>query len=601
MARAPADAPRPALMLAVGVALAALGAVASPLPEGSPRPVLLFLAAVALVATIPATVVAAPTPRRRRRRFACWLLAHLAAGTLALGLLAFAPLLLPGDRRLAPPNELAGVALLLLPPAVLAAMAPRRALSPGLRAAGAVAALTLATVLLASGSRGGLLVAAVTLPASLALDGRRSRGWAMAAAGALLVGLLVVLLFAPVTVGRFLTDGTPQGLEPRVLLSGRPEIWRRALFAIADFPILGLGLGSFGEAAAVLYPPRDGAPGAVEDAHQLALQTTLDLGLPGLLAVLALLVVAVRRALGAWRRGRPGGTLRAVAAGLLGGLGAHLAWSLGDVVALGTSGSLALAGTLGLCLALPAATSWTPGRARRPPPAWTLGVLALALLVAGLLLPHQLASSAAARRVLATRVPLDPGSAPAPADLAGLPRSPACRGHWLRGLAAHAAGDVASYRREWSALVACAPRHLPMVAATAPDDALLARRARALRPDRAEPHLWLARHAERHGQRAAALDHYAAALERSPGDGRAWLAYGRLLLAAGRVTAAGDAFLAACHRGDPGANGCWLAGRTAEAAGDVERAVGAYRLSRWEVARRRAAELEAAAATGALR
>jgi len=44
--------------------------------------------------------------------------------------------------------------------------------------------------------------------------------------------------------------------------------------------------------------------------------------------------------------------------------------------------------------------------------------------------------------------------------------------------------------------------------------------------------------------------------------------------------AAIHAYLESCHNGDPGSNGCWRAGLTAESQGDLEAAIRYYRLSR---------------------
>ena len=72
-------------------------------------------------------------------------------------------------------------------------------------------------------------------------------------------------------------------------LDGRLEIWSRALYAIQDFPFTGLGFGTFEQVVAVLYPLFLNPAGTVPHAHNLFLQVAVDLGLPGLVAYLAVL------------------------------------------------------------------------------------------------------------------------------------------------------------------------------------------------------------------------------------------------------------------------------------------------------------------------
>ncbi|MGC8838813.1 MAG: hypothetical protein ACP5UM_10400, partial [Anaerolineae bacterium] len=56
--------------------------------------------------------------------------------------------------------------------------------------------------------------------------------------------------------------------------------------------------------------------------------------------------------------------------------------------------------------------------------------------------------------------------------------------------------------------------------------------------------------------------------------------------------AAIQAYLNSCTYGDPGSNGCYRAGKTAERLGDYARAAQYYRLSRNEGIRQLATEME---------
>jgi tetratricopeptide (TPR) repeat protein len=117
----------------------------------------------------------------------------------------------------------------------------------------------------------------------------------------------------------------------------------------------------------------------------------------------------------------------------------------------------------------------------------------------------------------------------------------------------------------------------------------LARRAIAAQPDNASGYFWLASLlAAEAPDEAIAL--YRQGVSLAPEDGRGWLALADLLRAAGDDAL--DAYLQACLHGDPGANGCLRAGSLAEERGDVAAAIEYYRLSNWDTARSKAAELE---------
>ncbi|MGB6421517.1 MAG: O-antigen ligase family protein [Anaerolineales bacterium] len=72
----------------------------------------------------------------------------------------------------------------------------------------------------------------------------------------------------------------------------RLEIWLRAIFMIQDFSFTGIGMGSFTEVADILYP-FSSSPGRISHAHNLFLQVAVDLGIPGLIAWLAILLTVI--------------------------------------------------------------------------------------------------------------------------------------------------------------------------------------------------------------------------------------------------------------------------------------------------------------------
>ena len=118
-------------------------------------------------------------------------------------------------------------------------------------------------------------------------------------------------------------------------LDERLEIWSRALYAIQDFSFTGVGIGAYNQVIPLLYPYFLIAPSVdIPHAHNLVLQVAIDLGIPGLIAWLAILIVVVVQAIGVLRRGPS--LLWALAAGVLGGLTAMLVHGVLDATLWGT-------------------------------------------------------------------------------------------------------------------------------------------------------------------------------------------------------------------------------------------------------------------------
>ncbi len=156
--------------------------------------------------------------------------------------------------------------------------------------------------------------------------------------------------------------GAAQSLDEAEILDTstfafRQRIWHYALLLIGDFPLTGVGMGGFNTALADLYGyAMFQEPGA----HSLYLQVALDLGLPGLAALLALMVASLRRAGVGWRRLRgTGDDLGPMAAGAIAGLAAVLAQGLVDLTVWGTRGGFILWGLLALLYGLGSAGQWS--------------------------------------------------------------------------------------------------------------------------------------------------------------------------------------------------------------------------------------------------
>ncbi len=184
----------------------------------------------------------------------------------------------------------------------------------------------------------------------------QSRGTYVALAGALTVLLAlrwpVFWVLVPVGAGGALYLWRQGRLLPllEVLLksekigdlNGRLEVWSRAWYAMQDFSFTGVGMGAFGPVVNLLYPFFLLGPDAhVPHAHNLFLQLGVDLGFPGLIAYMALLLNLSYAAWSTWQVLRRRGDPRAWWAwGLVGSMLALVFHGLVDAVTWGTKPAL---------------------------------------------------------------------------------------------------------------------------------------------------------------------------------------------------------------------------------------------------------------------
>ena len=186
-------------------------------------------------------------------------------------------------------------------------------------------------LLIATSSRGGILAfsTGALLIAALYMTGK----WRLVLGSALIPGLIIIFAY--------ISNQSETNIAGDALgLSGRIEIWSRALLAIQDFPLTGVGVNGFRQIVHELYPlfeiSRDSD---IAHAHNHLLQAGLDLGLPGMISYLALwllstvLLWATLRSL--VRRGGDHHPYYALATGLAGSLVAGWVFGLFDTVALG--------------------------------------------------------------------------------------------------------------------------------------------------------------------------------------------------------------------------------------------------------------------------
>ncbi len=204
------------------------------------------------------------------------------------------------------------------------------------------AVLLMVGVLALTQSRGGYLAAGVGGVVFLLLMARRRRFlWPLVA---LVLALCVVLGLREWSHGMGML--TPEALNTESLVF-RWHVWRYAVLLVGDFPFTGVGMGAFNDAAFALYG-FDGfrQPGA----HNLFLQVALDVGIPGLIALLVLMGAVLARGVRAFARLRrlEDALLWPLAAGCIAGLAALLTHGLIDIGTWGTRGGFVLWCLLGM-------------------------------------------------------------------------------------------------------------------------------------------------------------------------------------------------------------------------------------------------------------
>ena len=86
-------------------------------------------------------------------------------------------------------------------------------------------------------------------------------------------------------------------------IDGRLDVWSRAIYMIQDFPFTGVGMGTYGRVADMLYPFFLSTPGRVQHVHNLFPQIAVDLGIPGLIVWLSIWILMVFTSFQLYRHG----------------------------------------------------------------------------------------------------------------------------------------------------------------------------------------------------------------------------------------------------------------------------------------------------------
>jgi putative inorganic carbon (HCO3(-)) transporter len=151
-------------------------------------------------------------------------------------------------------------------------------------------------VLVLTQSRGGLLAFGVVLIMLIVL--RWKRGWWVLVGAVVLASAVLIWLGPSAVLNGIMANVTLGGMD------GRIEVWSRAIYMIQDFPFTGVGMGSYNRVADLLYPFFQYAPGTVVFSHNLFLQVAVDLGIPGLVAWLSILILIFSVSIQLYRYGK---------------------------------------------------------------------------------------------------------------------------------------------------------------------------------------------------------------------------------------------------------------------------------------------------------
>jgi putative inorganic carbon (HCO3(-)) transporter len=232
------------------------------------------------------------------------------------------------------PNVLAGYLALLLPfPLAVLVFGKRGGSGERSRLAlwylSIVSTIVISVILVLTQSRGAWIAIGVVVIMLVSM--RWKWGWLS----------ILVPLAAVLAAGSF--AGYPLLLESILTsrnvasVSDRLDLWYRAIMVIRDFPFSGVGMGSFGKVVELFYPYRSIGTDSATHTHNLPLQVGVDLGLPGVVSWLAVILALGVSSYHIYRYGRirADGWLAGFGAGYLGSLVAYMIHGMVDAVTWG--------------------------------------------------------------------------------------------------------------------------------------------------------------------------------------------------------------------------------------------------------------------------
>ena len=204
----------------------------------------------------------------------------------------------------------------------------------------------------------------------------RNRWFVLAIPFGLAAGLAALIAAEPTRVIQYLLSvDNPVGIAVALRL----DMWSRALAMIRDMPYTGIGLNTFPIIQSSFYPGF--LLGPEPHAHNLFIQTALDLGLPGLLAFLWLIAAWVYTV---WRKYRANENpeYRILLVGLVAGLLAYLTAGLIDAMMLGAKPSVGFWILMGIGAAPMRSLNSMQGAVLVKPTRYLRSLLLLALIIA---------------------------------------------------------------------------------------------------------------------------------------------------------------------------------------------------------------------------
>jgi putative inorganic carbon (HCO3(-)) transporter len=152
---------------------------------------------------------------------------------------------------------------------------------------------------------------------------------------AVVLGVIALAAIGPVGVTEWLAGQGWMTESAEASWAARTERWSRWLWAIAEFPLTGMGMDTFRWSGWQRYPFfHTRLSGDLGHAHNGYLQIALDLGIPGLVSYLALLGGTLILGWQSYRRS----VIRLtslITLGSIAGLAIHAAWSVLDALPLG--------------------------------------------------------------------------------------------------------------------------------------------------------------------------------------------------------------------------------------------------------------------------
>jgi putative inorganic carbon (HCO3(-)) transporter len=238
-------------------------------------------------------------------------------------------------------NVMSGTLVILLPLGVALTISQFQSANGWLKKLVALSAtILIGGVVVIIQSRGAYVALAIAL---LVLFYFANRGAALLTLGGLILAAGFVVIILLVFNQTKLEASSLQGVNERL------EIWARAIASISDFPLTGIGFGTFTLATSQMYPFYliDVSNGAPPHAHNLFLQVGVDLGVGGLISYIALLLNISVSSLTQWKQNSPNWIIL----GSFASLSAFLVYGLTDAISWGTRPAFLGWAVLGLLLA----------------------------------------------------------------------------------------------------------------------------------------------------------------------------------------------------------------------------------------------------------